>query len=694
MTVSESNPLLQRSSLFCELPPFADIDDSQVLPAFAEAMARHRAEIDAIVANPEPPTFVNTIEAMERAGADLDRTAAYFFNLAGTDATEQRMSIEAEIAPKLSAHFDSIRMRTDLWQRISGIEDVFGAANEAEAARLLDKVRRDFRRAGADLAPAAKEELSAINSRLSELATTFGENLLKDTSARAVAIDDLEELAGLSDDTLAGLAAYAKKANSQATWLIPLDLPSTPALLADLDNAETRAKLYQASLARASEGEFDNSAIVLEIARLRARRASLLGYASHADYVIAEETAGDAAAARTLIADLAPAAIANAQGEYKRVSDLADGGEVTGADWPYWQRRREAEEFAVAADELKNYFELDRVIKDGVFYAAEKLYGITISPRDDLQGYAPGTRVWEISQGEQTIGLIITDYFSRPSKRGGAWMSSFRDQSALLGRKPVVVNVMNIAETDPGSPVLLTMDEVTTAFHEFGHALHGLLSEVTYPTFSGTNVPRDFVEFPSQINENWALEPSILSNYARHVDTGEPIPAELVAAVRRSRTAGEGFATVEYLAACAIDLAWHGLSEAEAEQVTDVDAFEQEALAALGLDVPHLAPRYRSRYFNHIFAGGYSAGYYSYLWAEVLDADGFGWFEENGGADPAAGAHFRSEILSRGGAIDFTAAYRAFRGRDKDIQPLLHRRGLAGTHTAAEDVAHAGQHSD
>nr|WP_120491929.1 M3 family metallopeptidase [Corynebacterium lactis] len=684
MTKDALNPLLKVSELYCELPPFADIHDSDVLGAFEAAMETHLAEIESIATSDEAPTFVNTIEAMERAGQDLDRVAAYFFNIAGTDATEPRMEIEAQVAPKLAAHLDRIRLRSDLWERITSITSVDGAADEAEATRLLEKIREDFRRAGADLGEQDKAELARINARLSELSTAFGENLPKDTSARAVAISDRAELAGLSDDAIASLAAYAKKAGSEAPWLIPLDLPSTPALLADLDNADTRAKLYAASLARAGQGEHDNTEVVLETVRLRARRAKLLGFDTHADYVIAKETAKTAAAARKLIADLAPAAIANAEGEYKRVADLAGDEPVTGADWPYWERRRKAEEFAVDTEELKNYFELHRVIEDGVFFAAKKLYGIEVEKRDDLEGYAPGTTVWEVRQGGgETIGLIVTDYFSRPTKRGGAWMSSFRDQSKLLGRKPVVVNVMNIAETEPGTPVLLTLDEVTTAFHEFGHALHGLLSDVTYPTFSGTNVPRDFVEFPSQINENWALEPSILANYAFHVKTGEPIPAELVAAVKRAQTAGEGFATVEYLAACAIDLAWHSLTEEEAAAVTDVDAFEPDALAKLGLDVAHIAPRYRSRYFNHIFAGGYSAGYYSYLWAEVLDADGFEWFSDNGGASAANGAHFRRQVLSRGGAIDFTEAYRAFRGRDKDIEPLLRRRGLAGTEVSA-----------
>lgn len=692
MSNPSKNPLLSPSQLFCELPDFAEIRDEHVMPAFESAFEAHNAEIADITANPAEPTFANTIEALERAGQDLERVAAYFFNVAGTDATDSRLAIEAEIAPKLAAHMDRIRLNDDLWQRIKGIDGVADAFDPIEAERLLEKVRRDFRRAGADLNAEDKKALTKINARLSELSTAFGENLLKDTAARAVEIHDEDQLAGLSSSAKEAFAKYATKAGSKAPWLIPLDLPSTPALLTDLDNADTRAQLYQASVSRCTSGEHSNADIVLQMARLRARRARLLGYDTHADYVIADETAGSAAAATKLIKDLAPAAVANAEGEYKRICDLA-GEPVGAADWPYWAQRRKAEEFAVDMEEVKQYFQLDRVVEDGVFYAAEKLYGITVVKRDDLQGYAPGTTVWEVRDGAgrdaengagavsddgSTIGLFITDFFSRPTKRGGAWMSSYRDQSALLGRKPVVVNVLGIAETDSG-PALLTLGEVTTLFHEFGHALHGLLSNVSYPTFSGTNVPRDFVEFPSQINENWALEPSILGNYAFHAETGEPMPADLVEKIKVSRTAGEGFATVEYLGAAAIDLAWHSLTVEEAEAVTDPVQFELDALERFGLSVAHLSPRYRSTYFNHIFGGGYSAGYYSYMWAEVLDADGFGWFAENGGATLEGGRRFRELILSRGGSIDFGDAYREFRGRDKDIEPLLARRGLSGS---------------
>ena len=717
-STATDNPLLAPSTLPYGLPDFAAIRDEHVIPAFRTAFVDHDAEIAAIVANPEEPSFANTLEALEASGRLLERVAAYFFNVAGTDATDERLAIEAVIAPELAAHMDGVRLNEGLWGRIKRVAELYDGPAAAssgpdagtgevpelddEARRLLDKVVRDFRRAGADLDDEGKTRLKEINSRLSELSTAFGENLLADTNERAVSITDEAELAGLSQAAKDNFARYARKAGHDAGWLIPLDLPSVQAVLTDLESPDARARVYAASIARGTGEGHDNRPVLLEEVRLRAERARLLGYDTHADYVIADETAGDAAAAKKLITDLAPAAVANAEGEYKRVADLAaeetgddayEGATEVGApDWPYWAERRRSSEFAVDGEELSRYFQLDRVVRDGVFHAAKLLFGIEVVPREDLVGYAPGVQVWEVRDADADfdadassdagtdsgIGLILTDFLSRPTKRGGAWMSSFVEQSHLLGTKPVVVNVLNIAEPAEGEAALLTLDEVTTLFHEFGHALHGLLSDVRYPRFSGTNVPRDFVEFPSQINENWALEPSILSNYAFHVDTGEPIPGELVEAVKRARTAGEGFATTEYLAASALDLAWHSLSPEEAAAVGDVGEFEQRALEEFGLDVANLAPRYRSSYFNHIFAGGYSAGYYSYLWAEALDADGFGWFADNGGATRAGGDRFRSLILSRGGAIDFTGAYREFRGRDKDIRPLLERRGLSG----------------
>ena len=650
-----TNPLLTPSTLPYNLPDFANIRLEHVEPAFDVALQRHAAEIAEITTAAEP-TWENTVEAFELAGADLDRVMAWFFNLQGTDATEEFDAVADRIVPRLSAHVDSVYQNDELYQRIKAVQ----VPADEESQRLHGELTRRFTRRGADLDAAGKSRLQEINQRLSELSERFGRNLLTDTKALAVAFER-EELAGLSEDQL---AAYEQ----DGRYVVPIELPTTQALQAELEVSASRHKLFDASRARGRESNRD---IVLESVRLRQERAKLLGFDTHADYVIAEETAGTAAAARQLIADLAPAAAANAEAERKLAGELA-GQELGGADWPYWQAKRREEELGIDEAELRKYFPLEQVLTDGVFYAANLLYGITVVKRGDLAGYRDDVDVWEVKEEDGTgIGLLLTDYNARPPKRGGAWMSSFVDQSHLAGTKPVVVNVMSVNSN------LLTIDEVTTVFHEFGHALHGLLSDVRYPSHSGTNVPRDWVEFPSQINENYAFAPEIARNYARHVDTGEVIPRPLLEALEASRQFGQGFSTAEYLAASAIDLAWHSLDD---EIPSDISAFEESVLRQYGLDVDGLEPRYRSTWFNHIFAGGYSAGYYSYLWAEALDADGYQLVAEEG-INRATGAKFREAILSKGASRDYAEAYRAFRGRDKDTRPLLQRRGLAGTAT-------------
>ena len=648
-----TNPLLTPSTLPYNLPDFAAIRLEHVEPAFEEALKRHAAEI-AEITTAEAPTWANTVEAFELAGQDLDRVMSWFFNLQGTDATEEFDAVADRIVPKLSAHVDSIYQNDALYQRIKGVE----VPGDAESQRLYDELLRRFTRRGADLNAAGKSRLQEINQRLSELSERFGRNLLADTKKLAVEFSR-EELAGLSDDQL---AAY----EDGGRYVVPIELPTTQALQSELEESSARHKLFDASRAR---GRDSNPEIVLESVKLRQERAKLLGFDTHADYVIAEETAGTAAAARQLIADLAPAAAANAEAERKLAGELA-GEELGGADWPYWQAKRREEELGIDEAELRKYFPLEQVLTDGVFFAANLLYGVTVEKREDLAGYREDVDVWEVKEEDGTgIGLLLTDYNARPSKRGGAWMSSFVDQSHLAGTKPVVVNVMSVSSN------LLTIDEVTTLFHEFGHALHGLLSDVRYPSHSGTNVPRDWVEFPSQINENYAFAPEIARNYARHVDTGEVIPAPLLQAMEASRQFGQGFTTAEYLAASAIDLAWHSLAD---DIPSDINAFEDNVLREYGLNVEGLEPRYRSTWFNHIFAGGYSAGYYSYLWAEALDADGYQLVAEEG-INRETGAKFREAILSKGSSRDYAEAYRAFRGRDKDTRPLLQRRGLAGS---------------
>ena len=660
-----TNPLLTPSPLDYQLPPFADIKSEHFRPAFDEALRRHEHEIAEIAGNPEEPTWENIVEALEASGRDLERVMAVFGNLSGSDNTDELEELAAEFYPRLAAHSDAMYQNPQLFARILAVE----APADEESQRLYAHLLRTFRRQGAELDEAAKSRLSEINQRLSALTEQFGRNLLADTRAGAVRFSSREELAGLPE-------ARIDAAADGDDFVIPLELPSVQSEQSRLSRPESRSALYAAA---AKRGEKSNSDILLETVRLRAERAQLLGYDTHADFVIAEETAGDASAVRDMLYKLSPAANTNAAGEGKLLAEEAElqGEDFGAADWPYWQSRVRERDFALDENELRKYFPLDKGLVDGVFYAAECLYGITLHRRDDLRGYAEDVEVWEVKDTDGSgIGLLLTDYFGRPSKRGGAWMSEFVGQSRLLGTKPVVVNVMGITKPADGSSPLLSLDELHTVFHEFGHALHGLLSDVYYPTFSGTNVPRDWVEFPSQINENWALEPGIVKHYARHIDTNEVISDELLAAVREASTFGQGFGTWEYLAASIIDLAWHSLTPAEAAQVSDIAEFENRALADAGLDNPDIAPRYRSTYFNHIFAGGYSAGYYSYLWAEALDADGFEWFRENTDKR-AAGQRFRELILSTGASRDFTESYQKLRGRDKDLEPLLRRRGLS-----------------
>lgn len=682
--MTASNPLLQPSDLPYQLPNFAQITTAHFLPAFETALREHEAEIAEILAE-DTPTWSNTVEALETAGQSLQRVAAVFFNLQGTDSSPEFDEIAGQVVPRLSAHSDAIYQNPQLYQRLQAIT----APADTESRRLHEYLLRAFRRRGADLDEVGKARLSEINQRLSVLSETFGRNLLQDTKDLAVRFGDPAELAGLSRSRIDAAAAYARDTGAEG-WVLPLELPTVQSAQAELENPAAREKLYQASQSR---GAKSNVAVLLETVRLRAERAELLGFGTHADYVIAEETAGSAQAAHDLLFDLAPAAAANAAAEHKLLTEAAAeaSAEVGAADWPYWEKQLWQRDFELDTDELRQYFPLNQVLEDGVFFSANRLYGINVTLREDLKGYAEGVQVWEVTDADGSgIGLLLTDYFGRPSKRGGAWMSSFVSQSHLLDTRPVVVNVMGLTKPADGSQPLLSIDEVTTVFHEFGHALHGLLSDVRYPSFSGTSVPRDYVEFPSQINENWAFDPVVVNNYARHIETGEVLVPELLAAVQRSRQFGQGFATSEYLAASIIDLAWHSLSADQSREIGEdaaaISRFEEQALQRAGLVVDELAPRYRSTYFNHIFAGGYSAGYYSYLWAEALDADGFDWFTERGaaGQEPQeqavreAGQRFRDLVLSRGAASDYAWSYEQLRGRAKDVAPLLKRRGLAG----------------
>ena len=667
------NPLLTPSPLPYGFPDFAAIREEHFAEAFDVAMAEQRAEIAAITAQPGPPTFDDTVVALERSGATLRRVSAVFSVLVGSLSTPGIRDTDARTAPLLAAHHDAITLDPRLFARL---ETLHAARHELgldpESLRLLERRHRDAVRAGARLDPAAQERLRALNAELSVLSTDFGARLLAETNDAALVVDDPAQLDGLTPDAVAAAAVAAERRGRPGRWLLPLVLPTHQPALASLRDRALRERLFRASVTRGAGGTaHDTRDVVRRIAALRAERAGLLGHPHHASWVIEVGTAETVEAVEKMLAALVPPSVRNAEAEAVELAAVA-GHPIEPWDRAFWTEavRRER---AADTGALRPYLELERVLHDGVFAAAGELYGLRFTERHDLPTYHPDVRVFHVKHGDDPVGLFVADHYARETKRGGAWMNSFVVQSRLLGTRPVVLNTLNLTKPADG-PTLLTVGEVVTLFHEFGHALHGLLSDVRYPTFAGTGVPRDFVEFPSQVNEVWLRDPTVVDRYARHHVTGEPLPDDLRARLLDQAPAfGEGFATTEYLAAALLDLAWHRL--APGEQVDDVEAFEAAALAAAGIPA-HLPPRYRSAYFNHVFAGAYSAAYYSYIWSEVLDADTVEWFAEHGGLRRANGDAFADALLSRGGAVDPMAAYRAFRGRDAEIAPLLARRGL------------------
>jgi peptidyl-dipeptidase Dcp len=676
--LSDSNPLAAPSRLPYQLPPFADITPEHVREALLAGMAEQRAEVAAVVADPAEPTFDNTVVALERSGQLLARAERVFGTMTSALSTEQIREIEREHAPLAAAHHDALRLDPALFARVDAVHAGRASAGlDEESVRLVERYHLDFVLAGAGLDDAGRARLSELNQRLAELSTTFDQTLQAATEAAAVVVEDEAELDGLSEGEIAAAAGAAAERGRAGSHLLTLVLPSGQPALAKLRDRELRRRLFEASVTRASGGDHDNGPVAAEMAHLRAERARLLGFATHADLIAADQTAGTSAAVDALLGELVGPAMANARAEAEVLRELADadGIELAAWDWAFYSERVRAERYAVDSAALRPWFELDRVLVDGVFRAAELLYGYTFRPRPDLVGYHPDTRVWEVfGPDDEPVGLYLGDFYAREGKRGGAWMSSFVTQSTLLDTRPVVFTNLNVNRPAAGQPTLLTLSEVTTLFHEFGHALHGLFSAVTYPRFSGTSVSRDFVEYPSQVNEMWALWPEVLTSYARHVGTGEPLPGETVQAIEAAALWGEGFATLEYLAATLLDQAWHRLDAGTV--VADPQAFEAEALTAAGVAFDLVPPRYRTTYFQHVFAGGYSAGYYSYIWSEVLDADTVEWFKENGGLRRDNGDVFRTRLLSRGGSVDSLAAFRAVRGRDADTAPLLRRRGL------------------
>jgi peptidyl-dipeptidase Dcp len=676
-----SNPFLAPSTLPYQLPPFAEIRDEHYRPAFDTGMAEQLAEVAAITANPAEPTVDNTVVALERSGRVLNRVATVFFSLSATDSTDFGTALEEELAPLLAAHADAIRLDPALYARIATLYARRAELGlDPETDYLLERYYTEYTLAGAGLSDADKAALRELNMRLSTLTTRFEKNLLADTNALAVVIDDVAELDGLGAGEISAAAAAAQERGLTDKYVITLVLPTSHPYLASLTNRAVRERLLTASRSRGIRGgEHDNRDLVLEITRLRARRARLLGFASHAAAVTADQTAKSPEAVADMLGRLAPAAARNARTEQRALQAAVHGAgedfDLASWDWAFYTEKVRQATFDVDTSLMRPYFELERVLHDGVFFAATQLYGITFTERPDLRAWNPEAMVFEVlEQDGSPVGLYIADFYTRDSKRGGAWMNELVSQSTLLGTPTIVTNNLNVPKPAAGSPTLLSFDEVTTLFHEFGHALHGLFARVTYPRFSGTNVYRDFVEFPSQVNEMWMLWPAVLANYARHYRTGEAMPQQLVDSIRESATFNEGFTTSEYLAAALLDQAWHQIGADES--VADVAAFEAAALAAVGLDNAAVPTRYASTYFAHTFSGGYDAGYYSYIWSEVLDADTVAWFTENGGLTRANGDRFRARLLGVGGSGDPLAAYSDFRGRDAQIQPLLDRRGL------------------
>ncbi|RIJ60224.1 M3 family metallopeptidase [Clavibacter phaseoli] len=681
------NPFLEPSTLPYGMPPFAEILQEHFRPAFEAGIAEHLAEVRAIAGSTEPPTFENTLVALERSGRILDRVGHVFFTLTSSDSSPFTRELEAEIAPELAAHEDAIRLDSALYARIRAVHDArHDSGLDAESVYLVERYLAEFTIAGAGLDDDAKGLLRDLNRRLSVLTTRFESNLLEDTNDLAVVVDDVAELDGLGEGAIAAAAQAAADRGLEGKHLITLVLPTGHPYLSQLTDRGLRQRIMEASLARGSRGnDHDNRPLVLEITRLRAERAALLGFPSHAAAVTADQTARTPEAVADMLGRLAPAAARNARAEAVELQRVIDrtqeergepSFELAAWDWAFYSEKVRTERYDVDTERMRPYLEADRVLRDGVFRAATELYGVTFTERDDIVAYHRDARVFEVRDEDGSpVGLYVLDLHTRDSKRGGAWMNPLISQSALLDTPTVVLNNLNVPKPPAGQPTLLSYDETNTLFHEFGHALHGLFARVTYPRFAGTNVFRDFVEFPSQVNEMWMLWPEILGSYAVHHETGEPMPAELVAAVQASSAFNEGFLTSEYLGAALLDQAWHRIGVDD--RIEDVDAFQADALAAVGLDVPAVLPRYASSYFQHTFAGGYDAGYYSYIWSEVLDADTVEWFHENGGLTRANGDRFRARLLGVGGSKDPLEAYRDFRGRDAVIEPLLERRGLA-----------------
>lgn len=688
----DANPLLAESPLPLHYPPFDQIRNAHFQPAIEAGMRAERAEMQAIAANPETPSFDNTIVAMERAGVLLDRALTVFSNLNATNTNAEMQKVQQVLAPMLAAHRDAILLDPALFARVQAVYARRASlALDPESAQLLERSHSRFLRAGAALDETQKARLRVLNETLSSLTTQFQQNVRQATRDSALVVDRLADLEGFSASQIAAAAEAAKARGLDGQWLITLQNTSLQPGLQQLKSRAMRERLYRASVARASSGANDNRPVIADIVRLRAERAALLGYPNHAAWVLADETAGTTQAVDTMLATLTPPAVANARREADEIQALIDREEKAAGrkpfrlapwDWPYYAEAVRAARYAFDDAEVRPYFEIWTVLEQGVFYAAEQLYGVHFKRRTDLPLYHPDIRTYDvIDRDGSVLGIFIADYYARDAKQGGAWMNAYVTASRLFGLKPVVANHLNVPKPSEGQPTLLSFDEVTTMFHEFGHALHGLFAASTYPSLSGTAVPRDFVEYPSQYNEMWARDPAVLAHVARHHQTGAPLPPALLDKVLAAARFNQGFKTTEYLASAVLDQRWHQLPAGKTPSAEGVMAFEQTALKQAGLQLPMIDPRYHSPFFSHVFSGGYSAGYYAYIWSDVLARDTESWMTRHGGLDRANGDFLRAKVLSRGRSADVLSLFQQFYGGPPDIEPLLKHRGLAASKT-------------
>ena len=676
---ARANPFANESTLPFQAPDFTQIKDEDFQPALEEGMRIQLGEVQKIADQNDAPTFDNTILAMENTGRMLTRVGRVLFALAQSNTNDTLQKVQQEEAPKLAAHRDAIFLNEKLFARVKTLYDGRDSLNlDPQSKRVLERYYKTFVRSGAQLAQGDQTKLKELNKELSSLSTTFKKKNLDATKAGALEFDSTDALAGLSEADLAAASEAAKARKLDGKWLLTLQNTTQQPVQASLHVRDTRKKLFEASINRAKHSDDNDTRETIErIAQLRVQKAHLLGYKTYADYVLEDQMAKTADKAIKLMTDMAPAAVAKAKREAAKMQAIAKKQGVSKLepwDWQFYSEQVKKNEYKLDQDEIKQYFVLDRVLQEGVFFAAGKMYGITFKERHDIPVYQPDVRVFEVFDKDGTsMALFYADYFKRDNKAGGAWMSSFVDQSDLFGTKPVVFNVANFSKPAPGQPALISHDDVITMFHEFGHALHAMFSKVKYPLLAGTSVPRDFVEFPSQFNEHWADEPTVFANYAKHYKTGAPMPKALLDRIKAAGTYGQGYATTEYLGAALLDMAWHTQST---DEKVSTDSFEAAALKKYRVDYVLVPPRYRSTYFAHIWDSGYAAGYYAYLWTAVLRDDAFYWFKEHGGMTRENGQRFRDMILSKGNTEELDAAYRAFRGRDPSVQPLLIERGL------------------